>query len=77
MAFRRVLTGVQTCALGNKYNTKFRRNIVVELIASIMIKDGLCSGTIENLRNFVNENEDTKLDLLDTIIAEDTEDESD
>ena len=62
---------------GNKYNTKFRRNIVVELIASIMIKDGLCSGTIENLRNFVNENEDTKLDLLDTIIAEDTEDESD
>ena len=62
---------------GNKYNTKFRRNIVVELITSIMIKDGLCSGTIENLRNFVNENEDTKLDLLDTIIAEDTEDESD
>ena len=42
-----------------------------------MIKDGLCSGTIENLRDFVNENEDTKLDLLDTIIAEDTEDESD
>lgn len=62
---------------GNKYNTKFRRNIVVELITSIMIKDGLCSGTIENLRNYVNENEDTKLDLLDTIIAEDTEDESD
>ena len=62
---------------GNKYNTKFRRNIVVELITSIMIKDGLCSGTIENLRNFINENEDAKLDLLDTIIAEDTEDESD
>lgn len=62
---------------GNKYNIKFRRNIVVELIISIMIKDGLCSGTIENLHNFINENEDTKLDLLDTIIAEDTEHESD
>lgn len=61
---------------GNKYDIKFRRNIVIELITSIMIRDGLCSETIDKLRDFINENEDTKLDLLDKIIAEDTEDES-
>lgn len=62
---------------GNKYNIKFRRNIVLEIIASIMIRDNLCNGDIDKLRDFINENDDAKLELLDKIFAEDTENGND
>lgn len=62
---------------GNKYNIKFRRNIVLEVIASIMIRDNLCNGNIDKLRDFINENDDAKLELLDKVFVEDTENDDD
>ncbi len=58
---------------GNKYNTKFSKNIVMELIASIMIRDNLCGGTIDELHDYINQNYDYKLEQLDKIFVEDTE----
>lgn len=56
---------------GNKYNIKFHRNIVLELIASIMVNDCLCGETIDNLRNYINKNNDMKFTLLYNVFAED------
>lgn len=60
----------------NIYNTPLRKSIIIELIMTLMIKDSLCSGSYNKIHDYINENEDTKLDLLDGIVAEDMNNES-
>ena len=66
-----------TAVFGSKYNIKFRNNIFLEYTIYLMMKDGLCDGSVKELYNYINENEDYKLDRLNDLLPEEETNESD